>query len=200
MQFHELEKPFHQNISEGIANTLKKLKENLRPGTVLDLLQEPTKDDLKFLINNHANEIGLARLVENKQWKIIEGARKMIPSTEIDGMSDISAHSHPRIDKSYYLPSFDDVVYINPGKNFIIFDEGITYFSEIKKHPITEHSWKPSIYLGIGTEQLRELYWSFIHYPGLSKCKIKEEFYGKMGVTIIRKSWGELPDNPLSNF
>jgi hypothetical protein len=136
---------------------------------------------------------------------MIEGKYNEVgDTTEIDELSDISIHSHPTdISKSPTLPSFNDLLLINPkGENFIFDADGLIFFSEIKKHPRTELPWRPLLYLGV--EQLKESFRFLVsvekHKPEFNIDKFAETFLEKMGVNIIRKPWKMLSNNPFSGF
>jgi|WetSurMetagenome_2_1015567.scaffolds.fasta_scaffold06955_2 hypothetical protein len=202
--YSELYKPFQQHISDRFLKVLNQLRKNEEPKRTFELSNEPTRDELKFLTDNYGNEISLSR-IDRKKWILLEGTYdKVDVKQEIEDISDISAHYHAKRDGLPNLPSLADIFYINKrGKNFILNHEGITYFSEVKKHPLTGLPWKPSPYLG--EVQLIELFNLLAHEerkkPEYDAYKFAEIFLGKMGVEIIIKPWKKLPSgNPLSGF
>jgi hypothetical protein len=204
MYRNELEIPFQQNISERFLRCVNELINTERPGRIFHLTREPTKDELKFLTNNYSNEISLNRLRQNGAWMLTEGDYESVRVLkEIDERSDISVHYHSKENGRPVLPSLEDIVLAIPhGNNFIISHKGITYFSEIKNHPIAV--FPGTLFKLIEVEELKQLFRTFVgkKHDGqefnVDKCA--EEFLKKMGVRIIRKPWNMLPNNPFSGF
>jgi len=200
--YPELEIPFQQNISEEFLTIVNQLRESEEPGRVFELSREPTKDELKFLTAYYKKEIALVRLRQKKDWKMIEGTYDSVTvPTIIDETSDISTHYHPlgvTLLTDAALPSLEDVIDITPNaENFIITSEGLTYFSEIKKHPITGSPWKP-----LTLEALVYVYKLFRNSdPNIDGNKSTESsFLNSMGITVVQKPWQRLPNNPFSGF
>jgi hypothetical protein len=192
-----------QDISDRFLKIVKQLRETQKPGRIFNLSRDPNKDELIFLIHSYEKEVGLVRFNQTKEWKIIEGInshRVQIP-IKIDMKSDISTHSHPlAVAGLRTLPSPDDIININPEAKNIIFDgNGLTFYSGIKRHPKTGLPWIPQSVkelkqsLEVRYVETKE-YFAFLDPDGAEKA------YKRMGIEIIRKSWKELPNNPLSGF
>jgi hypothetical protein len=205
MYHRELEIPFQQNISDKFFDVVSELHKTQEPGRIFDLTREPTKDELKFLVSNYGNEVGLVRLnLSGKQhWKLIEGDyhHVAIPK-EIDELSDISVHSHPTEINDLTLPSLGDLLHCNlNGKKFIFNINELMYYSEIEKHPITGLAWKPQ-----DVNELRRLYKYYFeveagdHKININHYRLEEKFLNTMEVKITRKPWKHLPNNPFSGF
>jgi hypothetical protein len=172
------------------------------------LASEPTKDELKLIIPNFKSEVGLLRLRNTHQWFLIKGdLHEIIIPPALEKKADIIAHTHPS-EIALDLPMTNDVLLVQHKRvEFIIHQNGITYFSGINKNPLTEKKLSPKNF-----EDLDELYESFIKaevyrldHDTNDKRKYedayKEDILDKLGITIIRKTWQELPDkNPLSGF
>jgi len=189
----ELETPSQQNISDEFLNIIDQIRETQKPGRMFDLTKEPTKDELKFLTDNYGREIGLVYLIQLRSWVMIEGTKNEVNMPrEIDELVAVNAHYHP----SEKLPSIIDVFNINPrGKNFMFTPSDLTYFSGFKIHPITGLPWKQQDREEITLEDV-----AYIDIIISRRYESKEKFMHEMGVTIVRKPWQELPNNPFSGF
>lgn len=195
---HELINP-QQDISKEFLKIADQLRKTQKPDRMFYLTREPTRDELKFLIDNLRSEIGLVHLIQPESWVMIEGTRGEVRMLrKSDELIDISAHYHPsRRNASTHLPSVLDVLNINPkGKNFVFNRDGLTYFSGFEIHPITGLPWRQQDREKIGLIQLL-----YVENSSSKQYVSREQFLDKMGVKIVRKTWRELPnEKPLSNF
>jgi hypothetical protein len=178
---------------------VEEIKKCRTPDKIHAVSKEPSKTELEYLIRNCRNEIGLHRLSQNKKWQLIEGDEESVLTPEFDALLDLSAHSHPG--ESFALPSFKDLLYINQGgSNFVIGEAGITFFSKIQKHPLSDQPWDPRL------PQIKRAALSFAKSENkdfeviIRDYSSYRKFLGKSGVTIVSKSWRQLPEYPISGF
>lgn len=207
---HELTKSPQQNISKEFLEVFNQLSQGSRkPDRIFNLTKEPSRDELRFIVNNHRLEIGLVRFGKNKSWKLITGTWKVSIPAEIADESDILAHTHTHVEGMAELPSPDDVFDRSSGiREFIVHINGVTYSNGIKKHPITGEEWKPKDL----ERDVYPFYWDFVRRQAYRlnhdtedhrtyHQAYREDVLEKMGVVIVEKTWQELPDkNPLSQF
>lgn len=208
---NELIKPPQPNISKEFLVVFNQIvQKSTEPTLIIDLIKEPSQDELKFIVDNYSSEIGLARLNNNEKWMMIKGRLGRFPlPAMIAKKTSIIAHTHPS-SNSLPLPSPEDTFFAMNLKNkeFIIHRDGITYFTGLKIHPTSGKLWTPKD----DFQEIRKLDQSFV-YKQIYRLNhdtedhrtyrqaYKEDVLDKMGITVIQKVWKELPENnPLSQF
>jgi len=200
---------YFENYSTPPAEFLKvlnQIKEEPDPNGIFQLLSEPTKEELQFLPSNYSNEIGLVK-IPNENWLLVDGKYDHVSIPEdLVNTAEILAHYHPFSN----IPSAGDAfdVSVLNKKEFIICADGVIYFTGIKYHPFTGAPWKPE-----DRDSVVELEVQFEHNiindvlnpPATQRRTFEkiyqEDFLEKMGVSVVKKTWKELPEkNPLSSF
>ncbi|MBF8250225.1 MAG: hypothetical protein HW400_826 [Candidatus Levybacteria bacterium] len=198
------------NISREFLKVFNQLRKSPEPGRIFELAQEPTKGELKFIVDNSNMEIAIIRL-NHDSWRMLGGGtrREVLIPQKFEKASNIIAHSHLSLpNDSGETPALTDCFNLK-AKEFVFHSDGITYFTGINKHPITGKSWTPKDFNEI--KELDHLFVTTQLYrvnPDLKKDATNipielayGDFLRKLGVVIIQKTWQELSDkNPLSQF
>jgi hypothetical protein len=187
-----------RSISPEFAKIVNQLNQDSMPGRMFDLEQEPTRCELRHLIDiNYAKEISITHCPRLDCWILTEGKENEVEIPRVDDQSLISifVHLHPK-PSLRTTPSAIDIINANPRwKQFVFDNNGILQYSSPKFHPLTGLFWKGRDKEAITIDDLMGI---------RSKCQnFSEEmkFVEKMSPDLKFKAWHEVStEKPFSNF